>query len=283
MAPTPSRDALALAERFSLALDAAPPPGRVGERLARSGGAGTEFHDSRPYQVGDDVRHIDWRAFARSDQLMVRVWRDEVLARVEVLLDASRSMAVEPRKAQCALDVAQLIASAAQGDDCAARVAPIGGREPALGAEDFARTGMQFEARAPFDASWREALAPVRRGSIVVVVSDFLFPHDPRAMFASLAAKAGALACVQVLSRKERFPRAGGAARLIDCEDGRALDLVLEEQVVAGYRRRLEALTGALEEECRRVRGLFVSLDADEALEQLARGPLLSAGVLSPR
>lgn len=281
--PRPSHEALALAERFSLALDDAPPPGRVGERLARSGGAGTEFHDSRRYQVGDDVRRIDWRAFARSDQLMVRVWREEVLARVEVLLDASRSMAVEPRKAQCALDIAQLIASAAQRDGCAARIAPIGGRAPALGPQEFALAGLEFDERAPFESLWRGALEPLRRGSIVVLVSDFLFPHDPRTLLALLAAKAGALACVQVLSRAERSPQVGSALRLIDCEDGQALDLVLDQAVVAGYRQRLEALTGALEQECRRVRGRFAALEADEGLEVLARGPLLDAGLLAAR
>ncbi len=279
----PTRAARELSERYELALDSAPTPGRVGERLTRSGGAGTEIHDSRGYQVGDDVRRIDWRAFARSDQLVVRVWREEVLARVEVLLDTSRSMALDAAKAALALDLTYVLGACAKRDGCSARVIPIAAGSRALELEEFEARGVEFDQRVSFDLALREALEHVRRGSIVVVVSDFLFPHDPRTLLAPLTSRAGALACVQVLSAEERSPQAGDALRLVDCENGESLDLVLDASVVAGYRNRLERLCSALEEECRRARAPFVSLDAATALEAHARGALLSAGLLAPR
>ncbi len=281
--PTPSRAALALAERFELALSAAPPPGRSGERLARTAGAGSEFHDSRAYRVGDDVRRIDWRAFARSDQLTVRVWREEALARVEVLCDVSRSMGVEPRKAQLALDLALLVALAARADGCVASISAVAPRAEPLTPEELLARGLEFEARDDFATALRECAARVRRGAIVVLISDFLFEHDPRELLAPLVARAGALGCVQILSRAEREPRAGLAERLIDCESGAALDLVLDDALVADYRRRLEALVTALAEQCRRTRAVFASLDAQAPLEDLARGPLTDAGLLAPR
>jgi uncharacterized protein (DUF58 family) len=281
--PRPSRAALELSERYELALDSAPTPGRVGARLTRSGGAGTEFHDSRSYQVGDDVRRIDWRAFARSDQLMVRVWREEVLARVEVLLDTSRSMAVDPAKAALALDLAQVIGACARRDGCSARVVPIAAGARALELDEFAARGVEFDQRAPFDLALREALEHVRRGSIVVVLSDFLFPHDPRTLLAPLTSRSGALACVQLLSADELAPPSGEALRLVDAENGEALDLVLDDAVIAGYRQRLQRLCSALEEECRRAKSPFVSLDASVGLETHARGALLRAGLLAPR
>jgi len=281
--PRPSREATGLAERFELALDSAPPPGRSGERLARSGGAGTEFHDSRPYQLGDDVRSIDWRAFARSDQLMVRVWREELLARVEVLLDVSRSMSLDPLKAQLAVDLAQLFALSAQRNGSSARIVPIGTRVLPLAPDEFEARGIEFERREPFDAGLREALEHVRRGSVVLLVSDFLFPHAPRDLLAPLATRAGALGCVQVLSHDERAPQPGRALRLVDCEDARTLDLVLDGNVVDGYLKRLAALNGALSEECRRSGARFASLEAGPSLDELARGPLLDAGLLAAR
>ncbi len=281
--PRPSRAALALAERYELALSAAPPPGHAGERLARTAGAGSEFHDSRAYQVGDDVRRIDWRAFARSDQLTVRIWREEALARVEVLCDVSRSMGVEPRKAQLALDLALLTVAAARADGCAASVSAIAPDAAPLSPEEFLARGLEFDARGDFSQALRASAERVRRGAVVVLISDFLFEHDPRALLAPLTARAGALGCVQLLSRAEREPQAGGAERLIDCESGVALELVLDEALVHDYRRRLKSLVAALGEQCRCARALFASLDAGATLDELARGPLTDAGFLAPR
>ena len=56
-------------------------------------GFGTTFRDLRPYMAGDDVRQIDWRATARSQQPFVRRTEREVDRRVQIILDASGSMA----------------------------------------------------------------------------------------------------------------------------------------------------------------------------------------------
>src|SRR5262245_63351680 len=122
----PGREALDLAQRFTLALDRVPPRGLAGERLGRASGASLEFQDRRPYQPGDDVRHVDWRALARSDQLVVRQWREEVLARVEILVDTSRSMAIDERKAQLAVDLAAMLAHVAREDGSQAIVVGLG-------------------------------------------------------------------------------------------------------------------------------------------------------------
>src|SRR5207253_6925536 len=68
-----------------------PVAGRSGELLGRGTGSSVEFQEYREYLPGDDVRHVDWAAYARSDALMVRLYRDEISPRTEVLLDGSRS------------------------------------------------------------------------------------------------------------------------------------------------------------------------------------------------
>ena len=50
-------------------------------------GRGIEFEEVRPYQVGDDVRAIDWNVTARSDQPFVKLFREERELAVELLLD----------------------------------------------------------------------------------------------------------------------------------------------------------------------------------------------------
>ena len=54
-------------------------------------GAGTEFDSLRAYVIGDDPRDIDWRASARSTELMVRQWRPERDRHVLIVVDCGRA------------------------------------------------------------------------------------------------------------------------------------------------------------------------------------------------
>ena len=54
-------------------------------------GRGIEFEEVRPYQIGDDVRTIDWNVTARSGQPFVKVFREERELTVMLLVDMSRS------------------------------------------------------------------------------------------------------------------------------------------------------------------------------------------------
>ncbi len=55
-------------------------------------GAGREFAGHRAYQQGDDLRHIDWRLFGRSDRLFVREFREDANLQAVIVVDASLSM-----------------------------------------------------------------------------------------------------------------------------------------------------------------------------------------------
>ena len=81
-----------------LALPRTPMRGRAGERLGSGTGSSLEFQDYRPYVPGDDLRHVDWSAYARSGLLAIRLYREEVAPRVDLVLDVSRSMSVTELK-----------------------------------------------------------------------------------------------------------------------------------------------------------------------------------------
>ncbi|MCP4193771.1 MAG: DUF58 domain-containing protein [Planctomycetaceae bacterium] len=55
-------------------------------------GRGIEFEEVRPYQVGDDIRAIDWNVTARSDQPYVKLFREEREMSVMLLVDLSPSL-----------------------------------------------------------------------------------------------------------------------------------------------------------------------------------------------
>ncbi|MFW6200402.1 MAG: DUF58 domain-containing protein [Gemmatimonadota bacterium] len=55
-------------------------------------GFSAEFAELRGYRPGDDLRHIDWRMFARSDRFYVKQFEEETSLRAYLLLDVSASM-----------------------------------------------------------------------------------------------------------------------------------------------------------------------------------------------
>src|SRR5437762_33391 len=56
-------------------------------------GFSVEFATHREYVPGDDIRHIDWRLFARGDRLYIKQYEEETNLLTHVLLDCSKSMA----------------------------------------------------------------------------------------------------------------------------------------------------------------------------------------------
>ena len=114
-----------------------------GSVLVRQRGQGSEFDSLRTYVVGDDVRSIDWRATARSRDLVVRTWRPERDRHVVLAVDTGRASAArvgdEPRL-DAALDACLLLGAVASraGDRIAlvaadvevrARLGLTGGRD----------------------------------------------------------------------------------------------------------------------------------------------------------
>jgi uncharacterized protein (DUF58 family) len=92
-----------------------------GRRAVQVRGQGTEFDSLREYVPGDDVRSLDWRASARSTELVVRTWRPERDRHVLVVLDTGRAAASrvgDAPRLDAALDTALLLAAlASRGGD----------------------------------------------------------------------------------------------------------------------------------------------------------------------
>ncbi len=64
----------------------------LGSHRSRIRGEGAEFAEYRPYRQGDPLRNVDWRVYARTDRLYVRLREQEVSRRVSIVIDDSRSM-----------------------------------------------------------------------------------------------------------------------------------------------------------------------------------------------
>jgi uncharacterized protein (DUF58 family) len=90
---------------------------RQGRQDARLGslrvrGGDTEFERLRPYQRGDEIRHVDWRATARRDELIARQFQAESNQNVVFVLDIGRGMRGEaPRVATDAGEASQALSA----------------------------------------------------------------------------------------------------------------------------------------------------------------------------
>jgi uncharacterized protein (DUF58 family) len=66
---------------------------RTGGHRSPFHGFSTEFRQHRPYRAGDDLKHLDWKLYARSDRLYTRQFRETTNLAVLLVLDRSASMA----------------------------------------------------------------------------------------------------------------------------------------------------------------------------------------------
>ncbi|MCC7192401.1 MAG: DUF58 domain-containing protein [Phycisphaeraceae bacterium] len=55
-------------------------------------GFSVEFRQHRPYVAGDEIRHLDWKVFGKTDRFFIREYEEETNLRATIVLDASASM-----------------------------------------------------------------------------------------------------------------------------------------------------------------------------------------------
>jgi uncharacterized protein (DUF58 family) len=258
--------------------------GRTGELLGRGTGSSLEFQEYREYMPGDDIRHLDWSAFGRSDQLMIRLFREEISPRTEILLDGSRSMttggAAKPRLAKQVAAMFGLMAGLLGGRPA---LFLVDDRSPleTLTIEGLDRLERySFEGTRDLGAAAVSGAVPFKKQSIRIVISDFLFPHDPAALVRRLASEAAALWVIQILNEFERDPAPLGGRRLVDAETEQESDLIINPQRITEYRTRLARLQSELGQACRRAHALFVTVAAEKSLMHVCHEDFCQAGLL---
>ena len=278
----PGLSARALLEAWRLVPPERPVGRLPGSELASGVGASLEMHDRRSYAPGDDVRRLDWAAYARTDQLMVRQYREEVAPKLELMLDVSASMGIDGDKAQLAVDLAALFCGLARAAGAPAQLVLLGAQLNVVEPEALDH-GVAFESERPVDELLSDAAAHARPTAQRVLVSDLLSKVDAIAATRSLAGRTERLSILQVLSPAEVEPEAVGPSRLVDAEGGSSLDVIVDQGAIAAYRRRLERLQQSWREAAQRIGGRFLSLTAGAPLASLCRERLAVEGWLEPR
>jgi uncharacterized protein (DUF58 family) len=232
-------------------------------------GFSVEFTEYRPYSPGDDVRHLDWRLYARSDRDYIKKYEDETNLRCHLVVDQSRSMAfASPGRATVSkADYAATFAATwatflfGQGDAVGVTRFAAGVVEhlPArnrpghlhrlLAALERPSQGRQSNVPGALD----EVANLVRRRGMVVLLSDLLVPLPAcERPLASLRAAGHEVMVVQVLDPAEPTLALAGPARLRDLESDVVLD-VDPAVIGADYRRDFAAHMAAIGAICARL------------------------------
>ncbi|HXN13892.1 MAG TPA: DUF58 domain-containing protein, partial [Candidatus Acidoferrales bacterium] len=164
---------------------------RTGQRaLGRVQGLGIEPENFKEYAPGDDLRFLDWNAFARLDELMLRTYRADRQVEVTALVDASASMGLPAHddKLGLALAIGASLAYIGMADNDAVRIGAFAMHRGSmkLEATPFHRRRESYLNFKPFVTSVRaggetrlgnavdELLLQRRPAGTVVVISDFL-------------------------------------------------------------------------------------------------------------
>lgn len=244
---------------------------RAGRRsVGRVLGAGIEPENFRDYSAGDDLRFLDWNAFARLDDLTIRTFRAERQIELTIIIDASASMGVpeSDNKLGLAAVLGAALAYIGMAENDSVRMAALsgGGRAARLQMTRFHQrresfftfrpfvTGLKCEGDTRLSAAATELLRAPYHAGIVVVISDFLVnPTDYEDALAQLVAARHEVKAVHVMGEREcagAYPP--GAYRVRDCETGELREVTFGARESEICRRRVEEHATQLGSFCER-------------------------------
>ncbi|MBC2594409.1 DUF58 domain-containing protein [Ruficoccus amylovorans] len=262
----------ALAGQFRLPFNRQNWRGQTGNWAGAGIGSSIDFQDHRPYVPGDDPRYINWQAYARSGHYTMKLYREEVRPQVDLVLDLSASMFVEPAKAVRALEVFYLACHSAWRNAALLNVFLTAGGEVLPTQQEALRAG---DWTLPPPGAATESLMDWRRipwstRSMRVVVSDFLFDQDPEAQLADFARSGSSIVLLCVHTRAEAAPGWLGNVELLDCETDRRVHRYFTREDIDRYRLAYDGHFSRWTDAAARHAASFSRIDADASLtEQL--------------
>ena len=250
-------------------------------------GASLDFQDHRHYLPGDDPRHINWQAFARTGHYTMKVFREEVRPMVDLVLDASASMHWPAAKARTAAALLALVIDSAERTGAALRVWLVAGDHAELIGREQWRAGDVFEPWSALAASGRTELPHPpsigwRSGSLRVVISDLLAPADPAAWSAAVLNGSSAGLLLAPWTREESRPDWNGNLELLCVESGRRRLGVIGEAQLKRYCQAWQNHMDLWRAGCRRGGMALAMVEGGLPLFTALQAEALPQGLLEP-
>ena len=250
--------------RFNLVVNKRVTSTISGPRKSIAAGHGLTFKDYRIYAPGDDIRLIDWKVYARTDNLYLKVHEEEKNLVVHVIMDRSASM--EFGKPISKFDYASMIgvgfAYLALHDNEKFQFTTFADTleifQPKRGMSHLAAMVQHLNSIKP--KGYSKILDTVRQykkligsKSMIVIISDFLVNIEEIREALYLLGD-HEIHVVQVLDRVEKELKMEGDMKLIDSETKGMLRTFISPRMRMQYQQQLDDHCSKIEEVCNQLR-----------------------------
>lgn len=267
-----------------------------GKHLVRTYGQTVEFSDFREYQLGDDIRRIDWNLYSRFEKYFIKLFTDERQMHVQIYLDCSGSMGkTNKEKGKYSVGVAAALGFLAVHNMDKLSIKLIKGDKAddpygmIVGKTTFFKTIGEME-NVEFEGESDIAKAVMSGGGgngdgLTVIISDFFTDSDWRKAVDYLCYKKRQVLMIQVLTPEEIEPLYDGRVNLIDAEsvdveDDRNMKLRITRGMQQAYAEALADYRAELRTFCNSRGADFVSVSTDKAIERMLFGELFKVGIM---
>ncbi len=239
------------------------------------------FQDHRPYFPGDDIRRIDWRAFGRTDQLVLKTYQEEISPFLEILVDTSASMNVSTAKRNATQRWTWFLATVGIHAGYSVSIQRLGLDSAPLRPHELLHRPWRFDPHhhlpTVITRQWKG-----RHRSLRVILSDFLLDiADIEPALAMAARDALAIYGLQILTPDELDPSQRGPYRLVDDDTGNIEQLNISDAELAQYRQRFRHHHDLLRAGFRRRAGALALVDAVADSRHVVLQTLVPTGILA--
>jgi uncharacterized protein (DUF58 family) len=248
-------------------------------------GFSQEFAEYRAYNPGDDLRHVDWNVYARTERMYLRRYRGETNSWLTVLLDASNSMQFGSHSVNkmdyarylvaslfylaihCQRDAAGLITF----DDEIRNYIRPSTRQGQLHRLLAGLEQAEARARTDFSKPMRYFQEFLRRRGMVLIVSDFWeSPESIIRTIEPLRYLGNEVVLFHVLDPKDVRPELNGPSILVDMETEQHLE-VTPDYTKKEYREKIDAHLADLRDRARAAGLGYCLLLTDRPLDDALR------------
>ncbi len=255
--------------------------GVTGNVMGQGTGSSIDFQDQRQYMPGDDPRHINWQAYARSGQYTMKLYRQEVTPRVDLIFDTSGSMFLDKKKTVRTWELLYFCLESALRLGASLKLHTLGvnaEETPIDRALAYDWPENPPPGKPDFHALLRRV--PLRAGSLRVLVSDLLSESPPEQTTAILSASRGRAVLLAPFSREEARPDWQGNIEFEDAEVQTREKRRVERDVLDRYLRAYENHFAMWREQCARHGIAFARVPCDHEFIPALRTEAAGAGAI---